>query len=218
MADTSTHFGVRFEQWRLHMDVAAFRSRVAAKSQRALGRIGAILMRAARSKIKRRIVTEGMRQRWRAARERGDKTAARRIEATIARRQALVSAPGEPPIAHVPDHPVASIRAIYFAVLPRLVMVGPVKANQVTFRGGNRSSVPELLEKGGTATIHEERVKYRNNERGEWRRRDLRSRARWWKEYRTRTARYQARPFMGPTLRDNQERIRSVIGSVFRAA
>jgi len=218
MAETSTHFGVKFEQWKFKFESSQFQSKVGLKAHKALSRIGAILMRSARSKIKRRVVTDSMRQRFGAAMGRGDKTAARRIMATIKRRQSTVSAPGEPPIAHVPDHPVASIRAIYFTVVNRLVMVGPVKANQVTFRNSNRATVPELMEKGGTATIFEERYRYVNGQPGTWYRRDMRKNARTFKEYRSRTAKYAPRPFMGPTLVSNQDKIRSVIYSVFRAA
>jgi hypothetical protein len=218
MTGTSTHFGVRIETWKFNFESSKFRAKVDTKAFKALSRIGAILMRSARSKIKRRVVTEGMMARYRAASARGDKAAARRILNTIERRQTTVSQPGEPPIAHVPDHPVASIRAIYFTVVNRLVMVGPVKANQVTFRNSNRSTVPELLEKGGTSLIFEERVKYGNGRFGTWYRRDMRRNAKDWKEYRTRNAKYQPRPFMAPTLRDNQDKIRSVISSVFRAA
>jgi hypothetical protein len=214
---TSTHFGVKFEAWQVHIDQATVRGHILNRTHRALGKIGAILMRAARKKIKSRIVTAGMRARLRKAREHGDQAAARRILATIQTRQSTVSQPGQPPLAHVPDHPVASIRAIYFAVLPPLVMVGPVLANQVTWRNSHRSSVPELLEKGGEALIQEERIRFRNGGKGPWLRRDLRLNARATREYRTRRAHYQPRPFMRPTLAENQGKIRDVIASVFQS-
>lgn len=218
MTGTSTHFGVTFEQWKFKFESSQFQAKVGLKAYKALSRIGAILMRGARGKIKRRIVTDAMRGRLGSARASGDKVAARRILATIQRRQSTVSSPGEPPVAHVPDHPVASIRAIYFTVVNRLVMVGPVKANQILFRNSNRSTVPELMEKGGTAHIFEERYRYVNGKPGTWYRRDMRRSPRDFKEYRSRTARYAPRPFMAPTLRDNQQKIRTVIYSVFRAA
>jgi hypothetical protein len=218
VAGTSTHFGLQFGQWKVHLDSQKFREKYDKKIYKALGKIGAMLMRAARQKIKRRIVSEKNWARYKAAMSRNDFTGAARIRQTIERRQAMVSAAGDPPIAHVPDHPVASIRAIYFTVVNKLVMVGPVKSNQVTFRNSSRSTVPELMEKGGTATIFEERVKYPNGQTGRWYRRDMRMNARDWKEYRSRKANYQPRPFMGPTLRDNQDKIRSIIYSVFRAA
>lgn len=218
MPGTSTHFGIVIERWKVDWDAARFRSKVDERAFKALSKIGAVLMRGARAKIKRRIVTKGMLTRYVAARDRGDFTAAARIRQTMERRRATVSAPGEPPIAHVPDDPVASIRAIYFTVVNKIVLVGPVKANQVIFRNSNRSTVPELLEKGGTSTIFEERVRYKEGRYGQWYRRDMRMNARDWKEYRTRSANYQARPFMGPTLVANQEKIRSIISSVFRGA
>lgn len=214
---TSTHFGIKLESWKARMDEASVKQRIYDRSQKCLTRIGAVLMRAARKKIKRRIVTAGMRQRLSAANTRGDKTAARRIAATIQRRESTVSAPGDPPIAHVPDHPVASIRAIYFAVQPRIVVVGPVKANFVVFRGSNRSSVPEILEKGGTVTIEEKRVRFRDGRTSAWARRDRRRSRREYEEFRMRTANYKSRPFMGPTLIEHQEKTRTIISAVFRS-
>ena len=118
----------------------------------------------------------------------------RRTARTLLRRK-KTSAPGQPPATHGPE---PNLRTVLFGYDPRSesVVVGPIKLNQATMVDGNRSTVPELMERGGIATIYEER--YRGQLR--WRRRDMRRNPRPEKEYRRRRAVYQPRPFMGPAL------------------
>jgi hypothetical protein len=93
------------------------------------------------------------------------------------------------------------------------VVVGPVKLNQATMVDGNRSSVPELMEKGGIATIYEERWRFPRKQ-FKWRRRDLRRLPNPEKEYRRRRAVYRPRPFMGPAL--DKERQAGKIPELFK--
>jgi hypothetical protein len=201
----------RFGQVRTVIDEAKIRRHVETAAQRGLGRVGAILRQDARKSIKRRVVTQAMRGRLRDAKT---PTAKRRILETIAKRQATVSSPGDPPVAHVPDHPVASIRAIYFAVDGKSVTVGPVLANQVSHTSAG--TLPELLEFGGTGTAHEQQHKDLGDKQpGPWMRAGRGAR-RPWLRYRTRSTRYAARPFMGPTLSRSQAAVRKILESAFR--
>jgi hypothetical protein len=88
-----------------------------------------------------------------------------------------VSAPGQPPSVHTQDR-VATLKNIWFVFDPRQtsVVVGPLRLNGKTLRGGNRSTVPELHELGGTAVLESRKSKRR------------------------RRARYKPRPFMGPAM------------------
>jgi len=203
-------FNLKFEGFRqVFIDQATIRARYESKARKALGRIGAVLRQEARSSIRRRVVTGAMRQRLNAAAKGTSSRAYLQILETIRRRQATVSSPGEPPYAHVPDNPVASIRAIYFAVdESREVTIGPVRANQSV-------NVPELLEFGGSAQIEEERFGYLGGRPGPWTRRNLRSGTKPWKRYRTRNATWAPRPFMGPTLSRNQQTIRNLLAAAF---
>lgn len=123
----------------------------------------------------------------------------RRARTQILRRRKTVSQPGSPPSIHSRSQ-VATLKNILFAYDPRsnTVVVGPVKLNQATRVNGSRSTVPELLEFGGTQRIHEER--YRGADTAQWYRRDLRRRVSKDKIYRARSATYQPRPFMRPAL------------------
>lgn len=122
------------------------------------------------------------------------------------RRRKSPSMPGSPPHVHSTDAR-RTLRNILFALdkSSDSLVVGPVKLNQVNFRSavrmGNRASVPELMEKGGTAIILEEA--YRDPRGGrpkEWFRQDLRRRRRPDKVYRKRRAKYKPRPSAQPTL------------------
>jgi hypothetical protein len=130
----------------------------------------------------------------------------RRTARTLLRRK-KTSAPGQPPATHGPE---PNLRTVLFAYDPQAesLVVGPVKLPQVAIVHGNRSTVPELMERGGIATIYEER--YRGQLR--WRRRDMRRNRRPEKEYRRRRAVYQPRPFMGPAL----DRERTKLPELFR--
>ncbi len=77
------------------------------------------------------------------------------------------------------------------------MIVGPVKLNQVNVRfDGSSDPVPKILEFGGPVIIHEERKKGDTK----WFRRDLRMTQSPDKDYRTRVANYEARPFMKKAL------------------
>lgn len=114
------------------------------------------------------------------------------------RRRKRISGPGESPSIHSPDS--ASLKTILFGYEPRKhsVVVGPIKLNQANYSAaGSRITIPALMEFGGSVRIYEER---RKRSASQWYRSDLRMSRRPWKEYRSRTARYPARPFMGPAL------------------
>lgn len=123
----------------------------------------------------------------------------RRARTQMLRRRKRVSAPGNPPSVHSRSK-VDSLKNILYVYDPRsrTVVVGPVKLNQVTPVNGSRSTVPELLEFGGTARILEERYKHATS--GNWYRRDRRQRQNPDKIYRARSARYSPRTFMRPAL------------------
>jgi len=190
------------------------------RSLRGMQRVGAVLRRAARKKIKRRGVTTKMWDRLSAARANARKTHAKRdqrrvdrIMASIQRRQNTSSPAGQPPFAHVPDHPVNSIRAIYFAAFRDRVIVGPVKANQTHLAGSNRATVPELLEFGGVAAVNEV-----SHDQGKtWIRKHGRRKVRPWQKHRIRKARYGKRKFMNPTLVENADKTAQIIATALRA-
>jgi hypothetical protein len=144
------------------------------------------------------------------------RTTARR---KVLRRRKRVSAPGEPPSVHSTDR-VATLKNILFAYEPtkHRVIVGPVKLNQVNRMAGTTSSepVPSILEFGGVVSIHEEQYKNSSNNR-KWFRRDMRYAVRPDKKnYRTRQARYAARPFMAVALQ--MEIDAGTIRNVWRAS
>lgn len=123
----------------------------------------------------------------------------RRRSRSSLRKRRRVSQSGSPPSVHSSSK-IANVKNILYVYDPRsnTVVVGPVKLNQHASVNGSRSTVPELLEFGGTQRIHEER--YKASKTGEWYRRDLRRRVSKDKVYRVRSARYEARPFMRPAL------------------
>lgn len=118
----------------------------------------------------------------------------RRARTDVLRRRKGVSAVGRPPSVHSKR----GLREIYFYYDARSqsVVVGPVKLNKATYTTRGRTTLPNLLEFGGSARIHE----VQNRPGGPWFRRDLRRRRRPGKNYRTRTAKYKPRPFMSVAL------------------
>lgn len=62
--------------------------------------------------------------------------------------------PGQPPKKHNPE---PNLRSILFFLDPATdsMVVGPIKFNSKGLRNSNRQTVPELMEKGGTAEIIE---------------------------------------------------------------
>lgn len=109
---------------------------------------------------------------------------------SMLRRRKRPSAPGQPPSVHSRDS-VATLRNIRWAVQGANAIVGPMRANQVALVNGTSSTVPELLEFGGIASIYEE-----SYDGQRWFRRDLRRSARDGVQYRVRRVKYQARPLM----------------------
>jgi hypothetical protein len=189
-------------------------SRVEYAGLRAMRRTGVILRRAARGKIRRRIVTDAMRGRLRAAQAAGDRRRVNAILKTMQARRSTTGAAGGPPVAHVPDHPVRSIRAIYFAATAKSVIVGPVKALGVVFTGSNRQTVPELLEFGGIGTVNEISI----DGGATWQRRQSKRRVnKPGVRNRQRTTSYRPHSFMNPTLREQTPAYRQVIASTFRS-
>lgn len=131
----------------------------------------------------------------------------RRARSSMKRRK-KPSPPGSPPSCHSSD-PVATLKNIWFAYEPstQSVVVGPLRLN------GSGGSVPALHEFGGRRTIRELLV------RGRWvpestigRRNRQRFRSR------TRSARYPARPFMGPAGQAEIKSAPNIWGTTGRAA
>lgn len=145
---------------------------------------------------------------------------------SLLRRRKKPSSPGSPPSVHSADK-VASLRNILFAYNPKAhgVIVGPVGLNQVNYlKSGFRTTIPALMEFGGTVRIPEWRFDMLDRRTIDlverypslakfaetWTRQDLRwrntSRKRKWTlndlgiEQRVREARYEPRPFMKPAL------------------
>lgn len=120
----------------------------------------------------------------------------------ILRRRKKVSAVGQTPSVHSNDK-YASLKNILFSYdrFRHNVAIGPVKLNQVNMTDSGSKTVPQILEEGGTVTIHEFRYKARGEKpASQWFRRDLRRALRPWQEARTRTARYGRRPFASKAL------------------
>lgn len=135
----------------------------------------------------------------------------RRARSSIKRRK-KISQPGSPPTAHATETP--NLKTILFAYDPRRqsVVVGPVAFNQAIFGNkSNRTTVPELLEKGGTQAIPEHQIG------NKWFSIDLRRR-RTSRPVRWRTARYAPRPFMGPALAKDRPNIPSAFKDSLKAA
>lgn len=116
------------------------------------------------------------------------------------RRRKRVATPGRPPSVHS-KHPFATLRNVLFVYDHRTKsgIVGPVKLNQVNFTQNSTATVPQIHEFGATVYIREERWRADWGDT-KWRRRDGRRRVNPAKIYRTRPARYPARPFMEPAL------------------
>jgi hypothetical protein len=183
-------------------------------------RAGAVLMRRAQGKIKRRVVTDAMQSRLASARKdtsgsfEARQRRVRRLLATIEKRRSEVSQPGQPPIAHVPDAPYRSIRDIRFHADMRSVLVGPAGWLGRKLAKSNRVTVPELMEFGGSSQV----LEVTSDQGKTWYRKRYKSPPRSWQRVKSRSARYQKRPFMAPTLKENTNRIRQIIGQTMRRA
>ena len=134
---------------------------------------------------------------------------------SLLRRRKKPSAPGSPPSVHAASGDMASLKTILFAYDRSIdgVVVGPVKLNQVNETSTNvRTTVPGLHERGETASILESRWVPSVGQPYPWRRVDRRRQQRpgtsWGRtESRRRTARYPKRPFIGPALQMERNKI-----------
>lgn len=117
----------------------------------------------------------------------------RRRARTSLRRRKRISAAGQPPRIHSRDS-VQTLKNILFAYDPgrTSVVIGPVLLNHNPLIQG---TIPQLLEFGGNAGIRE----YRLRPAGPWLAGQPRSK-RQVVARRVRSAKYAARPFMGPAL------------------
>ncbi len=139
-----------------------------------------------------------------------------RARTRILRRRKGASDPLSPPHVHSQDS-VRNLKNILFAYDPNLhaVIVGPVGLRKrVDTTEIANQTVPQILEFGGVAVIHEER--YKRSTKTVWYRRDDRTKVEESKEYRTRTASYAPRPFMSVALK--QEIAAGTIKNVWRAS
>lgn len=140
----------------------------------------------------------------------------RRTARQSMKRRKKASSPGSPPSAHSKDA-VASLKNILFAYDSgnQSVVIGPVRLNQVNMSiFGGSVSVPQLHEFGGVQNIREV-----SSDKGKtWKRRDMRRNPRPWERFRTRRAKYPARPFMAPALAAEIGNFPSLWSSGARAA
>ncbi len=176
----------------------------------AMKQFGAILRRSARRKIRRRMVTAKMQERLSEAEKGDDQKRIARLKATIAKRRAETSQPGNPPIAHTPDAPFR-IRDIRFAATSKNVIVGPAGSGR-RLVNSNRVTVPEILEFSGNKTLEEIRVGRGRNV--VWipnRQRRVAS----WQKTRTKRVIVAARPFMGPTLKEQSPKLAGIYAKAF---
>lgn len=125
----------------------------------------------------------------------------RRTARFLIRARGRVSRPGEAPTSHtglLREH-------IYFALDPnrRSLVVGPLRFNQLSLNGAGfvSGAVPRVLEHGGEIGVVEEQLSG-----GLWVRKDLRSRRRQ-RPTRVRRVTIAPRPFMGPALAQNMDKI-----------
>ena len=126
----------------------------------------------------------------------------RRRARSSLRRRKKPSAPGQPPSVHTSDR-VATLKNILFAYEPEheSLVVGPVKLNQTTFLGPilGSTTVPQVHEFGTAIKVREVKVGK------QWRTGAKRVKPK--QPVRVRSAQYPARPFMGPALEAEQDRI-----------
>lgn len=109
---------------------------------------------------------------------------------------------------------------IYFAWDParRSVVIGPAKTNQVFFKNSGKpvsGTAPEVLEYGGSIGI----LEVWNQTAQRWYRADLRSKRRLaGKQTRLRTAKIEARPYMGPALAAEDDKFPGLFSNSIKAA
>lgn len=103
----------------------------------------------------------------------------KRARTDILRRRKQPSRPGQPPSVHSRDS-FATLKNILFYANQdwESVIIGPRAIPSLRLKRSNRTTVPELMEKGGWS-VNERRIRGRTV---------------------SNVGRYQARPFMGPAL------------------
>ncbi len=123
-----------------------------------------------------------------------------RARSLLGRVKKKVSRPGKPPSVHTSG---ISLKTILFAYDPAIQggVVGPVFFNQAKGRQGYASTVPQLMEFGGTANITE----VQSNSDGKFYRESTRIKRRSGQKRRRRQAVYKARPFMQTALQIEQD-------------
>ena len=186
---------VTYKMTELFFDRASIAKAVNEGERKALSKIGAFIRQRAKTDILRRVAYKGKR------------ASVRRVKGGKGRKVQEASRPGQPPIVRSRDK-VATLKNILFAFNPDSggVVVGPVGLNK-KLRGSNRSTVPELLEKGGSADVPQWKpVNSTVWSLGNVRRPGVANRM-------TR-AQYAARPFMGPALQ--KEIAAGTIADAFR--
>lgn len=171
--------GIDFKMTRLFFDRSAVIKATERKERKALGAVGAVIRREARTLV---------RQRKRPSkRSRGRKTRPSRA--------------GQPPVSWTKP----GIRDIFFHYVPsaKSVVAGPLQFN-------HSPDVPGQLEHGENVRITES--KYADREMpwapGRWEDGPV--------ETRTRTVKIRERPFMGPALANNQDKILDIFSEVGR--
>src|SRR5574343_208374 len=77
------------------------------------------------------------------------------------RRRKKASAPGQPPSVHSRDSR-ATLKFILFGLSEdkQSVVIGPVGLPSMRLRDSSASTIPELMEQGGTSVVDDKRAKY----------------------------------------------------------
>lgn len=150
--------------------------------KRALARSGAFIRRRAVTDVLRRTIPAS--QRRRAGRN------ARSGQYDRIRQSATA---GNPPVVHSRNK-YANLRNILFGLdmVRQSVQIGPIGIASLRLKGGSRETVPELMEFGGTAVVHE----YRFTPTGEWQLGEVKSAP----FRRSRSTTYAPHPFMSVAL------------------
>lgn len=166
----------------LFFDSPRVLSAVTQAERRVMSRQGAFLRRRVRTDILRRV---GQRN--------GRRLVERGLDGRFKRGRQVVARPGQPPLVRSRE-PINNLRYILFAYNPahHTVVVGPVGLKK-KIHGGSVRTVPELLEKGGTASVWQWAPVNSNVWNfGQYRGPGTKSRRV--------PGRYSAHPFMGPGL------------------
>ena len=165
----------------MFFDRPAVESAISRGERKALSKIGAYLRTRARTSILRRVANKGK------------KASVKRVRSGKAAKVQESARAGEPPRVRSRDK-VKTLRNILFAFQPEShsVITGPVALN-TRLTGGSESTVPGLLERGGTVNV----AQWKPAASNVWSMGDVRRPG---VQNRMTRAQYAAFPFMGPTL------------------